>query len=95
VAGLSGLQTAGALAAVVTSLGVALVRPEVLALLSIPLGAVLALVVVRIRGESLAGLLERRARMLVSTGVLHLTVRTAAGGTGRSAGDRGDGCQWS
>jgi hypothetical protein len=50
---------------------VALVRPEVLALLSIPLGAVLALVVVRIRGESLAGLLERRARMLVSRGVLH------------------------
>lgn len=64
IAGLSGPQTGGALAAVVASLAVALVRPQVLVWIAIPLGAMFAAVVVRVRGESVAGWLERRLRML-------------------------------
>lgn len=64
VAGLSGPQTAGALGAVVAALAVALVRPDVLTWLAVPVGGAFALVMVRVRGESLAGLLARRLRML-------------------------------
>ena len=72
VAGLSGPQTAGALTAVLAAVALALVRPGVLVWLAVPVGGLFSLVMVRVRGDSLAGLLERRIRMLRAGGIRHL-----------------------
>ena len=69
VAGLSGTQTGGALLAVIGTLIVALLQPAVLTWIAFPLCAVFALVLVRVRGESLAGLIDKRVRLRVSGGV--------------------------
>lgn len=69
VAGLSGTQTGGALLAVMGTLIVALLQPAVLTWIAFPLCAVFALVLVRVRGESLAGLIDKRVRLRVSGGV--------------------------
>lgn len=71
VAGLSGPQTAGALGAVLAALALAMVRPQVLAWLAVPVGGLFSLVMVRVRGDSLAGLLERRVRILRAGGIRH------------------------
>lgn len=62
LAGLSGGQTAGVLAGVIVCLGVALVAPSALVVVAVPLLAIVAAVGVRIRGETVAGAMERHGR---------------------------------
>lgn len=60
VAGLSGPQTAAALLLAVLGLAVAMIAPAALVVMAVPLLIAIALVGLRLRGESLAGSLHRR-----------------------------------
>lgn len=62
VAGLSGTQTGLALAGVVVCLATALVRPQALMVMAVPLLALVALVAMRVRGEPVAAVLGRHGR---------------------------------
>jgi len=62
LAGLSGTQTGSALAGVVLCLGVALIRPEALLLMAVPLAAIVTMVGLRVGGESLATISQRHGR---------------------------------
>lgn len=70
---MSGPQTGGALVAVVGTLVVALVQPAVLTWIAPALCLLFAVVLVRLRGESLAALIERRVRLRMSAGVRRIT----------------------
>lgn len=61
LAGLSGTQTAIALAVMLVLLAVALIKPGLVAVLGLPLAAVVAMVALRIRGEPVASWTGRHA----------------------------------
>jgi len=80
LAGLSGAQTGSALAGVVLCLGVALIRPEALIVMAVPLGATLALVGLRVGGEPLAAVIRRHGRFQVARRRGGLSHRSSASG---------------
>lgn len=77
VAGLSGPQTAGALLCVVVCLAVALIAPASLVFMAVPLLIAVGVAGLRIRGEAVASVAERRGRWWWS--------QRRAGGSYRSA----------